>query len=180
MGEIIQDSILYFSDEMRYGLMSNWRRSWSKIGERVTLDQKQAFLNSYLYSAISPTTGEDFHLLGLADMDRQTEEIFLTELKKKHPEQHVVVVMDNAPCHRPQRLHTIPGLTLIHLPAYSPELNPVERYFEELRRTTANEIFKDMQDLEKRLTKKIKSFTKDDLKQLCGYEWILEQVGGVS
>ena len=39
---------------------------------------------------------------------------------------------------------------------------------------------KDMQDLEKRLTKKIKSFTKDDLKQLCGYEWILEQVGGAS
>ena len=160
--------------------MSNFRRSWSKKGERAILPQKQAFLNSYLYSAISPTTGNDFHLLGFSDMDTQTEEIFLTELKKKHENQHVVVVVDNAPCHRPKVLHAIPGLTLIHLPSYSPELNPVERYFEELRRSTANEIFTTMEDLEKRITLKIKSFTENDLKQLCGYDWILEQVGEVS
>jgi transposase len=101
-------------------------------------------------------------------------------LKKKHPQKHVVVVIDNAPCHRPKALHKIYGLTLMYLPSYSPELNPVERYFEELGRATANEVFKDMKDLEKRLTKTIKSFTKEKLKQLCGYDWILNQVGEVS
>lgn len=160
--------------------MSNFRRSWSKVGERALLPQKQGFSNSYLYSAIAPYAGTDFHLIGLSCMDTSTEELFLRELKKKHPKQQVVVVVDNAPCHRPKVLHTIPGLTLIYLPPYSPELNPVERYFEELRRATANELFTTMTDLEKRLTDTINLWTKDKLKGLCGYPWILEQLGVVS
>ena len=165
---------------MRYGLMSNFRRSWSKVGKRATLSQQQTFSNSYIYSAVSPITGEDFHLIGLEAMNTETEELFLKELKKKHPDQHVVVVMDNAPCHRAQVLHTILGLSLIHLPSYSPELNPTERYFEELRRSTANEMFTTIEDLENRLTKTIKSWTPYKLKQLCGYKWISEQLGVVS
>ena len=160
--------------------MSNFRRSWSKTGARATLSQKQAFSNSYLFSAIAPKTGDDFHFLGFADMNTEAEKIFLTELKKKHPDRHVAVVIDNAPCHRPKILHSIPGLTLVYLPSYSPELNPVERYFEELRRATANEMFTTMKYLEQRLTDAINLWTRKDLKQLCGYEWILKQVGEVS
>ena len=160
--------------------MSNFRRSWSKKGTRAVLGQKQAFVNSYLYSAVSPVTGEDFHLMGFPDMNAHTEEVFLKELKKKHPNQPVVVVMDNAPCHRPKILHAIPGVTLMYLPSYSPELNPVERYFEELRRSTADELFITMEDLEKRLSDAINSWTKEALQQLCGYEWILTQFGLVN
>ena len=160
--------------------MSNFRRSWSKRGERAVINQQQAFSNSYLFSAISPATGKDFHLMGLSDMNVKTEYIFLTELKKQHPNENVVVVIDNAPCHRPIVLHTIPGMVLIYLPPYSPELNPVERYFEELRRSTANEIFTSMKDLEERIAEAINLWTPEKLKQLCGYEWILEQCSRVN
>ena len=160
--------------------MSNFRRSWSKIGERAILPQQQAFSNRYLYSAVAPISGDDFHLIGLGGMDTDTEKLFLNELKKKHPHTHVVVVIDNAPCHRPKVLHTISGMTIVYLPAYSPELNPVERYFEELRRTTANELFTSIDDMEKRLTDAINLWTPEKLKRLCGYEWILEQLGVVN
>jgi transposase len=46
------------------------------------------------------------------------------------------VVLDNAPCHRRKDIGEIPGLTVLFLPPYSPELNPAERFFEELRRAT--------------------------------------------
>ena len=160
--------------------MSNFRRSWSKKGERAILPQRQSFSNSYLYSAICPVTGQDFHLIGLEDMSTNTEELFLRELKKKHQDQHVVVVIDNAPCHRPKVLHSINGMTLVYLPPYSPELNPVERYFEELRRSTANEIFTSMTELEERLTVAINNWTPERLRKLCGYEWILKQYGEVN
>lgn len=156
--------------------MSNFRRSWSTVGARAILPQQQGFINSYLYTAIAPVTGESFHLMGFDDMNTLTELTFLTELKKLHPNKHVVVVMDNAPSHRPKALHKIPGLSIIYLPAYSPELNPPERFFEELRRSTANQIFKTMNSLEESLTSTINSWTPDKLKQLCGYDWILSQV----
>lgn len=155
--------------------MSNFRRSWSKKGERSILPQKQAFTNSYLFTAINPLTGDSFHLLGLDEMSTETEYIFLTELKKQHPDQHIVVVIDNAPCHKPKILHSIQGMTIIYLPPYSPELNPVERFFEEIRRATANMLFTTLHDIEERITDAINSWSQEALQQLCGYDWIRKQ-----
>ena len=91
-----------------------------------------------------------------------------------------MVVINNAPCHRPEILHAIPGLSLIYLPPYSPELNPCERFFEELRRSTANEIYSSIENVEKILTKAINLWTPEKLKKLSGYSWILEQLGTVN
>jgi transposase len=180
LGKIITSAVLYFSDEMRYGMMSNFRRSWSKVGDRSVLPQKQGFTNGYLFTAINPLTGESFHLLGFDDMSTETEYIFLTELKKKHPHKHIVVVIDNAPCHKPKILHSIDGLTLVYLPPYSPELNPVERFFEEMRRATANTLFTTLNDIEERLSTAINLWTEGRVKQLCCYDWIERQLGEVS
>jgi hypothetical protein len=137
----IEPHTLYFADEMRYGLISNYRRSWSKIGERTVIDHQQSFDNRYLFSAVSPITGESFHLSSIDGFDHEASLAFLTELKKHHPTETVIVVWDNAPCHRPRILREIPGLIVLFLPPYSPELNPTERFFEELRKATANRIF---------------------------------------
>ena len=162
--------------------MSNFRRSWSLVGVRAELDQQQMFTNAYLYSAVAPLTGESFHLLGFTDMDTSSEVIFLTELKKKHPDKHVVVVMDNAPCHRPKAVHSIPGMTIIYLPSYSPELNPAERFFEEVRKYTANEIFDGLDTVEARVEKGVNELSSDKnmMKELLGYGWIREQCGVVN
>lgn len=162
--------------------MTNVRRSWAMIGERAVLQHQQAFANRYLFSAVSPLTGEDFHLLGIDEMDTAAEAVFLKELKKRHPDQHVFVVLDNAPCHRPKMLHRIPGLTLIYLPSYSPELNPAERFFEEIRRATANNVFKSIEQQEEIITTAVNRWSnnKDAMRQLLGYRWIREQCGVVS
>lgn len=52
------------------------------MGERAILPHQQAFENRYLFSAVSPLTGEDFHLMGIDEMDSVAEYVFLTELKK--------------------------------------------------------------------------------------------------
>lgn len=160
--------------------MSNFRRSWNRKGKRSILPQIQAFENDYLFTAIQPLTGRNFHLLSLGSMSTDTELIFLKELKKEHQNEHVYVVMDNAPCHQPKILHKLPGLSIIYLPSYSPKLNPVERFFEEIRRFTANRVFTTMKSLEKRLTKFIKSLTDEWVKNLTCYEWIERQCVGVN
>lgn len=158
--------------------MSNFRRGWSKRGVRSVLKQKQGFANSYLFTAIAPLSGDNFHLLGFAEMSTQTEYLFLRELKKQHPHQPVVVVLDNAPCHRSKVLHQIAGLTLIYLPAYAPELNPPERFFEEIRRSTCNQIFDTLEAIETRLTEAVNAWTPERVRLLCGYPWIREALGG--
>lgn len=175
--EPLKDYELYFADEMRYGLISNFRRSWSKIGERTVIDSQQSFDNRYLFSAVSPTSGRSFHLTSIEGFDSEAAHAFLLELKKEHPDMPVVVVWDNAPCHRPLVLHTIPGLIAVFLPPYSPQLNPCERFFEELRKATANQIFKTIEEQEIVIEKKLNALADDidGMKRLLGYEWILTQ-----
>jgi len=77
-------------------------------------------------------------------------------------------------------------LSFKFLPAYSPELNPVERFFEELRRRIANRIFNrianrifnSLSELEEALLEVIDEYFQDKEKvhRLCGYSWIIEQI----
>lgn len=166
---------------MRYGLISNFRRSWSKVGERTVIDSQQSFDNRYLFSAVSPLSGESFHLSGIDGFDTDAAHTFLLELKKQHRDKMVVVVWDNAPCHRPLIHRQIPGLIVLFLPPYSPELNPAERFFEELRKVTANQIFATIDDQEKVIEEELNRIADDTeaMKRLLGYEWIRKQSEGV-
>jgi transposase len=167
---------------MRYGLISNFRRSWSRVGERTVIDSQQSFDNRYLFSAVSPLSGESFHLTSIEGFDSSAAHVFLVELKKQRPDTLVVLVWDNAPCHRPMVHREIDGLIVLFLPPYSPELNPAERFFEELRKATANQIFKTIEDQEVVIEEKLNELTSDvkAMKQLLGYDWILRQCGVVS
>jgi transposase len=173
---------LYFADEMRYGLISNFRRSWSPVGVRTIIDSQQSFDNRYLFSAVSPLSGNSFHLTSIEGFDSEAAHTFLLELKKKHPDTLTIVVWDNAPCHRPVVHRSIPGLIVLFLPPYSPELNPAERFFEELRKATANRIFQTITEQEVAIEARLNLLADDTegMKQLLGYGWILEQCGEVN
>lgn len=167
---------------MRYGLISNYRRSWSPIGVRTILDNQQAFSNRYLYSAVSPITGDSFHLISLEENSSAMLNLFFDEMEKKFEGKHIVMIFDNAPSHRPKVIHTRKNITCIFLPPYSPELNPTERFFGEIRKSTANQIFESIDAQEEVISQKVKDMSSDiaGMKKLLGYEWIRKQWKEVS
>ena len=157
--------------------MSNIRRSWSKKGKRTVYQNQQEFSNRYLYSAIDPINGETFHLMDFDDASTSQTDVFLKALQEKFPDDHLVIIWDRAPFHRSQSLKR-KHMTLIPLPSYSPQLNPVERYFGEMRKFTANRIFRDgIEVLSKVIENAILELSKnfEAMKILTGYSWIREQ-----
>ena len=74
---------------MRYGLISNYRRSWSKVGERTLIDNQQEYVNRYLYSAIDPINGDSFHMYKMPDVNTLTTKKFLDELRKFYKDYHL-------------------------------------------------------------------------------------------
>jgi transposase len=72
--------------------------------------------------------------------------------KHKYPE--VVILIDNAPWHRGKPIDAAlaenPHLKFKRLPSYSPQLNPIERFWKKLRRrATHNRLFDSLADLKK-------------------------------
>lgn len=157
--------------------MSNIKRNWSKKGKRTSLLHQIGYVNRYLFSAIAPLEGDSFNILGFTNSNTQSTEIFLDNLKEKYPNNHIVIFWDNAPFHKSKILHNKKNLSLMFLPSYGQELNPVERYFGELRKVTANKIFDSITTIENLLDNAIvqKQNDKEAMKKLTYWHWIREQ-----
>ena len=168
---------LFFMDEMRFGLISNYRRSWSKVGKRTVVENQQEYENRYLYTAIDPIHGDNFNVIGFEDANSLSTKIFLEALRDEYKNHHLVIIWDNAPFHKKKELHSMRDITPIFLPSYSPELNPVERFYGEIRKSTANRIFQSIDSQENIIYKEVSSWMSDTIKtkKLCAYSWILEQ-----
>jgi len=83
-------------DEARFGLINWHRRRYCPKGFRPPYIVKRSYKWTYLYAAVEPTTGESFCLY-LPGMDEGCLEIFLGELSKAYPENHLLVVLDGVP-----------------------------------------------------------------------------------
>jgi hypothetical protein len=140
-------------------------------GERTVIDSQHSFDNRYLFSAVSPFSGKSFRLSAINGFDSKAAHTFLVELKKQHSDTMVILIWDNAPCHRPKIYRAIPGLIVLFLPPYSPELNPAERFFEELHKATTNHIFQTIKAQEAAIEERSRFFASDidGMKQLLEY-----------
>src|SRR5215210_4670248 len=134
----------YMSDEMRAGTRTAGKSRWTPRGHRPVLKMKLGYTFTYLYAAIAPATGKLIALL-LPDMTKQCFGIFVDHFKKQtkalHGTHKVVLIADRAGSHQ-QDVCEQKGIAFEPLPAGCPELNPVERFFEELRKALSNRIFK--------------------------------------
>jgi transposase len=118
---------LYFQDEARIGQKGRVCHVWWKRGERPPGLVDQRYINAYIYAAIEPGTDNAFTLI-LPDANIAGMQAFLdafaATLKK---DVHVALIADGASWHTSKSLRVPANMTLIALPAYWPELNPVER-----------------------------------------------------
>ena len=67
-------------------------------------------------------------------------QVFLDVLSRKFGRQHILLVLDGAPNHRCGVLALPDNISLLFLPPYSPELNPKENLWDEIR----EKIFKNL------------------------------------
>lgn len=126
-----------FADEMRIGLHGMVRRVWGRRGTKVRQRVQITYRWRYLFLAVDSQRGHLYWcwretLTGLAV--RQA----VRGLRQNTP--LTAIVWDRAPGHREEGVQTL-GMPLIALPPYSPELNPAERVFEEIRRVVEGDVY---------------------------------------
>ena len=93
----------------------------------------QRYTWTHLFAAVQPKTGEAFALV-LPELNTATMQLFLDHFAAMLPPgEHAAMVMDQAGWHITDDLAVPSNVSLILLPSYSPELNPVERVWLFLR-----------------------------------------------
>ena len=106
-------------------------------------------------------------------------QIFLDEVAARYPEERLVMVMDGAGWHRGQGLVVPENMRLLTLPPYSPELNPVEHLWDELReKWFHNRVFDSIEALEDHLETGIRSMegSPEIVRSIVSWPWIIDSL----
>jgi transposase len=130
-----------FADEMRIGLRGMLRRVWGRRGIKVRQCLQIAYRWRYLFLAVDSQAGR----LSWCWLDTLTALDIQSVLRDLRPFGFATLVCDRAAVHREQSVRAL-GLPLVELPPASPELNPAERVFEELRRAVEGKVYATLAD----------------------------------
>ena len=124
---------VYFQDESRFGQQGTNTSVWAKRGSRPTAVRQTEYEYLWVLGAVCPETG---HAEGLLSPQLNTKIInsFLELFSATIPDgEHAVMVWDGAGFHRAKALKVPDNITVVELPPYSPELNPIENLWHYLK-----------------------------------------------
>lgn len=164
---------LFFQDEARVGQKGRVCHRWWLRGERPPglVDQRYSF--AYVFAAVEPATGRDFCLV-LPEVSTTAMTVFLRQFAATLADnEHGVMVIDGAGWHTSNDLVVPDNLSLVRLPPYSPELNPVERIWLYLReRHLSHRLHPSYQAVLDATCAAWQQLTPERLRSLCAYPWI--------
>ena len=123
---------IMFADEARFGRINRPRPCWAPPGARPEVASQLIREYIYLYGAVCPRDGTCFCLI-MPTSDTACFQAFLDALARKHSRHDILLVVDGAPNHRGCALTIPANISLLFLPPYSPELNPKENLWDEIR-----------------------------------------------
>lgn len=138
-------------DEARFGRITQPRRCWAPAGMRPCTPQQIIRQAIYAFAAVAPESGKMISLI-LPTANTEMMSIFLEHISREFANSFIVMQVDRASWHCSQYLHLPENIRLIFQPPYSPEVNPVEHIWEEIReKHFANRIFPSLDALQDHL-----------------------------
>lgn len=119
-----------------------------------------------------PRTGRVFWLV-LPRLDAECVQLFLNAFAREQaPEgKRLVLVWDGAPAPRAAALQVPERISLISLPAYTPELNPGERVWPLVKEGVANQAHDTLDELEQKVCSRCQKISAEEVSALTNYHW---------
>jgi hypothetical protein len=148
-------------DEGRFGRISRPKRCWAPPGIRPAVPSQIVRESVYVFAAFAPSQGRRVSLV-LPIANTVMMNLFLEHLSQEFADYFVVMQVDQAGWHRSSELAVPANIRLIQQPAYSPEENPVEHLWEELReKYFHNHLFSSLDLLSEQLCRGLNKLTND-------------------
>ncbi|MCC3411921.1 MULTISPECIES: IS630 family transposase [unclassified Microcoleus] len=183
--EIIKVMIKYFGtgqpvriwcqDESRFGLITMQGRMITLKGIKPVGKKQWKRGNFYVYGVVEPSTGEQYYQ-EFSQLNHNCFQEFLNGFAEKYSYHFNLIIMDNGSFHKALLLDWHDHVMPIYLPAYSPELNPIERLWEHTKKDLKWANYSSLDKLKEQVDIIIKSLTNEEVLSLCGWDYILEAI----
>jgi len=160
-------------DETRVGLKTIEGKVITAKGVKPIAPVQWKRDNFWVYGAIGPLNGESFqqeypHLNG------EYFQAFVNWLSIELGERYAILQMDRAPAHMSSAIEWPENIIPLAQPPHSPELNPIERLWQWIKRLLRNQNFPSLEALRSRIQEILKELTPERVISISSYDFILE------
>jgi transposase len=163
-----------FQDEARFGRINSPHKCWVK-GKRPVVYCQIVREYTYAYAAVCPFDGT-LDSLVIPIVSSGAMNVFLDEVANRHRDKTILMFLDRAAWHTAKALEAPGNVRLLSRPAYSPELNPTEHIWDELREKWFRNItFDNICAVEDRLVDGLCCLESNKalVKSIAGFDWIV-------
>lgn len=174
--DMYDDVMVMFEDEAGFGRINKPKRCLCPQGVRPVVPCLHVRQYRYAFGAVEPKRGRS-HFLVLPRCDTKCMNYYLKDLAEQYPNSMILLILDGASWHRSKSLIVPSNIRLFYLPPATPEMNPIEQIWKEIRkRGFKNEIFKTLEKVIDRLCDTICSLSSDTIKSIISRDWILSMI----
>ena len=166
--------MVWYLDEVFFGLDCSLSYTWMPKNTRKLINTNGERFKDCVIGTVCPNNGQTF-FLQTEWMDSFVVEAFFKELSAFYPDKKHLIIADNVTYHKSQGGKNFPlpeNIELFFLPAYSPDLNPIERlwkYFKD--EFLNNELFKTLAKIKETVYQGLKTIinSHDLVKSVCSF-----------
>jgi transposase len=166
---------VFAQDETRLGLLPVVRRRITARGVQPVATVLHQFDNFSLYGAVEPTTGASF-FLELPYLNSRAFQRWLEGFAAAFPESLNVLVLDNGAGHKAKAVRWPSHVVPVFLPPYSPELNPLERLWRDLKDKLADVPTQTLTELSDAMCSIIQHYSPATLQSLTSFAYFVHAV----
>tara|TARA_Y100000310_G_scaffold335936_1_gene419204 strand:- start:39 stop:1097 length:1059 start_codon:yes stop_codon:yes gene_type:complete len=165
---------VWWQDESRIGQQGSLSRVWAAKGTRPRVIRQKQFLSTYIFGAVCPEKDKGCALV-LPETNTGMMQIHLDLISKNVEEDSLaIILMDRASWHTTEALIVPKNIWLMPLPPYSPELNPMEQVWQQLRKIKlSNLCFSNYEHIVNTCCEAWNTFCDEDgnIQRLCSRDW---------
>ena len=160
-----ENRVIVYIDEAGFYLLPFVSRTWAPRGQTPVIEEKAGKEHLSLIAAMAPN--RQLYVSGQNKaFDSEGVIGFLEYMCRRYRRKDLIVIWDGATIHRSQVAKDFLSrkkgrVYLVALPGYSPELNPVELLWSQLKRALKNQVFLSLANLAEILIEKIEEFRMD-------------------
>lgn len=174
-----KNDLLFFMDESIFKQHPLLQAKWVLKGSKEYVNTFGNHAKVNVLGAICHSIKKTFHMKS-KKLNSDVFMKFIEHLIILNPKKRLVLVLDNAPWHKSKKvmnfLNNLKGIVeVLWLPAYSPDMNPIEHLWRLMKSLIANHFFPTMQELSDALNYIFKGLSNGSNKimTLCSPDYLL-------
>lgn len=163
----------FCQDETRLGLKTLSGRKITGRGVKPIGQVQWQYIATYLYGVVEPKTGEHF-FFEFTHLNSQCFEVFLELVSQQFADSILIIQLDNGGFHKAKKLKLPSNIILMFQPSHCPELNPIERVWQHLKRGLRWELLASLDELRLLMAQRLEVMNKEVIASIVGWPYILD------